>query len=156
MKRTVGGALLGLVIGLSGCQSSEPVYSGEIRPVGYMESAQLWQAKRSERLSAKAKRARQDLMASGGVMFFRYDIDSNGRLQNLQIIRSVPEGLISAEQFQAAQLVAERYQPTSGNEARVPVHVRGRQVHVAGGGVWLPPDEWSDEAVIAHWRSEFQ
>ncbi|MBW3166026.1 energy transducer TonB [Ferrimonas balearica] len=156
MKRTVGGAILGLVIGLSGCQSSEPVYSGDIRPVGYMESASLWQPKAPPRLSSQAKRARETLTASGGVVFFRYDIDSNGRVQNLELTHTVPQGRISAEQFQVAQLVAEHYKPASGNEARVPVHVQGRQVHVAGGGVWLPPDEWSDEAVIAHWRSEFQ
>ncbi|WP_462156873.1 hypothetical protein [Pseudoalteromonas sp. GB56] len=141
--------LLGALYALSACQSvpDEPYYAQPIVDVGYMAAFDYWQPI-PERVRTKnaARRMILQKLAAGGhlnIVEFDYEIDSNGDVFNVRLLRTVPDNLITQEEFTTINHAHRKYLPTQSNPERTPVRVKQRRIMMSNGDFLLPPDDVS-------------
>ncbi|QSX40335.1 hypothetical protein [Shewanella cyperi] len=152
--------LLGLV--LVGCQStpqapSAPSYQGELIDVGYFDKYGYWQPQRTQsRLDIGAEKVRKQLAAKGVVVaIYEYKIDSTGQLWELNLIQSVPEGAVTAEDLIKAKLVDAHWNVAINNKELTPVKVTERMV-IMQSGVAIPPDDMNINDFLKQLNSKDQ
>ncbi len=139
------------VLLLIGCKSTDdkPFYNTALIDAGYMAKLDYWQPqvpKFSASSTAKYKETRKKLVSQGAVvLIYEYEIDSNGNTQNINLLKTIPDGIATNKDIIQSQLIYTKWKPTLKNHTNQPLKVKERLVLMPNLSIAIPPD---DETIL--------